>query len=63
MCWSAGAQSHILEPHIAVDAHRFRGDVPARLDRFVDDLEDALTGGSSGLHQLIELMQLVDRLV
>src|SRR4029077_8169899 len=34
--------------------------IPAGLDRFIHDLEYALTGRAAGLHELIELMQFSD---
>ena len=56
-------EPNLFEPDIAPDAHRFSRDVPTRLDRFVDNLKNTLAGGPSRLHQLIELMQFVDRFI
>ena len=56
-------ETDVVELHVARYADRRLFRFPARLDRFVDDLEDALARRASRLHQLIELMQPVDRLV
>src|SRR5712691_3393431 len=60
----AVTEADIVEADVAGDAnHLSLCSVPSRFNRFIDNFKDALTGGASGLHQLIELMQFVDRFI
>ena len=56
-------ETDIVETDIAFHAHSFFRDIPSWLNRFIDDLEHALAGRASGLHQLIELMQFINRFI
>src|SRR3954469_19360481 len=53
------SETNILEMDIARNGDGVLA-VPAGLDLFVDNFENAFTRGAPGLHKLIELMQFAD---
>ena len=59
----AVTEAGLVEPHLATHAHHFFRHIPARLRRFVDDLKDALARRASRLHELVKLVQFIDRLI